>query len=155
MTCSTRFGGVWQISKWSAWATALFATVQLVNSPDVRAADPESFDVLARAYRQETRPLLKQFCLDCHASAKPEGELDLERFGTIDDVRRSPETWIKVAEMLDNGEMPPKDATSPSPAERKQLRGWVERYLEAEALANAGDPGPVVLRRLSYQYQLI
>ena len=27
--------------------------------------------------------------------------------------------------------------------------GWIRNYLEAEALANAGDPGRVVLRRLS------
>jgi hypothetical protein len=75
--------------------------------------------------------------------------LDLERFASLTDVRRSPRVWQKVAEMLDNGEMPPKKATQPSEAQRKQLRGWVERYLNAEAHASAGDPGPVVLRRLN------
>ena len=51
--------------------------------------------------------------------------------------------------MLDNGEMPPAESKQPSPEQRKQLRGWVERYLHAESLASAGDPGPVVLRRLN------
>ena len=51
--------------------------------------------------------------------------------------------------MLDNGEMPPESASRPSSEQRKKMLGWVERYLHAEALANAGDPGQVVLRRLN------
>ncbi len=113
------------------------------------AAETESFATLAAQYAKETHPLLQKFCLDCHSTEKKEGELDLQRFGTLDDVRRSPQSWQKVAEMLDNGEMPPKDAPQPASEQRKQLRGWVERYLNAEAHAAAGDPGPVVLRRLS------
>jgi hypothetical protein len=113
------------------------------------ADDIISFDNLAVQFSQETRPLLTRHCLGCHSTAKMEGELDLERFAALADVRRSPRAWQKVAEMLDNGEMPPKKARQPSADERKQLRGWVKRYLDAEAHASAGDPGPVVLRRLS------
>ncbi|MGH7137978.1 MAG: DUF1587 domain-containing protein, partial [Pirellulales bacterium] len=113
------------------------------------AAEPESFDALADQYAQVTRPILTGYCTDCHSTADKEGELDLERFGSLADVRRAPRVWQKVAEMLDNGEMPPKDAEQPSPEERKRLRDWVERYLDAEAHASAGDPGPVVLRRLN------
>ena len=41
---------------------------------------------------------------------------------------------------------------------RKRLRGWVADYLHAEALASAGDPGPVLLRRLNnaeYTYTML
>ncbi len=114
------------------------------------ADDQTAFDKIAGEYARDVRPLMKQFCLSCHSTAKQEGELDLERFANLGDVRRGTPMWLKVAEMLDNGEMPPKDAPmQPSAEQRKQLRGWVERYLNAEALASAGDPGPVVLRRLS------
>lgn len=112
------------------------------------AAEPASFDTLATEYSRDTRPLLARLCLDCHSTAAPEGELDLERFAALADIRKDGKPWLKVVEMLDNGEMPPKDATQPTAEERKQLRGWVERYLNAEAHASAGDPGPVVLRRL-------
>ncbi len=123
----------------------------MVTCSSLSAAEPKAdhFSGLADEYAGKTRPLLKQFCLECHSTAKQEGELDLERFAKLDDVRRGTKAWLKVVEMLDNGEMPPKDAKQPSTEQRKQLRGWVERYLHAEALANAGDPGPVVLRRLS------
>ncbi len=117
----------------------------------VRAAEPapDSFAGLADEYRTQTRPLLQQFCLECHSTAKQEGDLDLERFAALADVRRGTKAWLKVVEMLDNGEMPPAESKQPSPEQRKQLRGWVERYLHVESLAGAGDPGLVVLRRLN------
>ncbi|MDA0589854.1 MAG: DUF1592 domain-containing protein [Planctomycetota bacterium] len=129
-----------------AVALAVFVSLNCV-----RAAEPvpDSFAGLADEYRTQTRPLLQQFCLECHSTAKQEGDLDLERFAALADVRRGTKAWLKVVEMLDNGEMPPAESKQPSPEQRKQLRGWVERYLHAESLAGAGDPGPVVLRRLN------
>ncbi|MDG3008251.1 DUF1592 domain-containing protein [Paludisphaera mucosa] len=121
------------------------------------AAPPDSFESLAREYGGQVRPMLAKFCLDCHSTEDKEGDLDLEAFARLDDVRHAPATWQKVAEMLDNGEMPPKESPKPEPAERAAIRGWVGRYLRAEAFADAGDPGPVVLRRLNnaqYTYTL-
>jgi AraC-like DNA-binding protein len=119
--------------------------------PGVFSAEPDQrqFAGLADEYATQVRPLAREFCLGCHSTAARTGELDLERFSTLDEARRDTKAWLKVAEMLDNGEMPPKSAKQPAPEQRKELRGWVERYLHAEALARAGDPGPVVLRRLN------
>ena len=116
-----------------------------------RAAEamPDPFVELEDQYRTQTRQLLQQFCLECHSTAKQEGDLDLERFTSLTEVRRGTKAWLKVVEMLDNGEMPPKESKLPSTEQRKQLRAWVQKYLHAEGLANAGDPGPVGLRRLN------
>ena len=65
-----------------------------------------SFDELQKQYGDQIHQILKQFCLDCHSTEKQEGELDLQRFAAIADVRRDVKAWQKVAEMLDNGEMP-------------------------------------------------
>ncbi|MDZ4783342.1 MAG: DUF1592 domain-containing protein [Planctomycetia bacterium] len=118
---------------------------------DAGAAEPAAVDFvpLDREYAEQITPLLKRYCTDCHATADPAGELDLERFVDLKSVRSDPNVWQHVAEMLDNGEMPPKDADQPTGDERKQLRDWVGRYLHAEAYANAGDPGPVLIRRLN------
>ncbi len=128
-------------------------------APAVPATEPmgDSFDTLAHQFQNTTRPVIQRFCLECHSTEEQEGELDLERFATLADVRRDTRVWQKVAEMLDHREMPPKRAKQPSTEQREQLRGWVERYLRAEALAHAGDPGPVILRRLNnaqYTYTL-
>ena len=107
------------------------------------------FRELADEYRDRIRPLTRQYCLSCHSTEQQVGELDLEQFATLSDVRSGTKSWLKVIEMLDNGEMPPGFAEQPAPGQKRQLRDWVDRYLQAESLANAGDPGPVVLRRLN------
>jgi hypothetical protein len=130
----------------------LMACVALVCSLGIPrlgiASDPSDYSKLADEFTREIRPILNRHCMECHATDVQEGTLDLEQFAKLDDVRRSTRTWQKVAEMLDNGEMPPKKAPQPSPERRRRLRGWVADYLRAEAFAQAGDPGPVLLRRL-------
>lgn len=126
------------------------------------AAEPTSaaaaaLTKLGDEYARDVRPVVKTYCLSCHSTAKKEGELDLEQFASLAEIRRRPSAWQKVVEMLDHNEMPPQDAKQPSAEQKRLLRGWVERYLAAEALANAGDPGPVTLRRLNnaeYTYTL-
>lgn len=110
---------------------------------------PEPFSRLADEYQQDVHPLLKTYCIDCHSTADKQGELDLEQFATLADVRRDPAKWQSVRQMINNGEMPPEESDQPSPAQHKQLAQWIGGYLTAEAKANAGDPGPVVLRRLN------
>jgi len=107
------------------------------------------FSALATGYATVAHPLLRQFCHNCHSAASRAGDLDLARFAELSELRRDAKVWIKVAEMLAQGEMPPKSAPQPSPDQRTKLREWIGQYLQAEALANAGDPGLVALRRLN------
>lgn len=139
---------------------SLWIVLPLLAAPLAAAAseaEPNSFEKLQTSYREDVRPLLKQFCVDCHSAETEEGNLDLDRFVSLDDVRKDPQPWRRVAEMLDDGEMPPDDNPQPTGEQKRQLRTWVQHYLDAESLARAGDPGPVVLRRLSnaeYTYTL-
>ena len=120
-----------------------------VSAASLTAEEPEPFDALAAKYDRAIRPLLKGFCLDCHSTKQKEGEFDLERFASFDKVRLDAEAWQKVDEMLGRGEMPPEDSKQLSAEQRKRLREWVRDYLNLEARSRAGDPGPVVLRRLN------
>lgn len=99
------------------------------------------------------RPLLRDYCVTCHSTDKQEGELDLERFLTLEQVKRHADVWERVQEQLALGEMPPKDAKQLSTEHKTLMVEWVRTTLNEIALANSGDPGPVVLRRLSnYEY---
>ncbi len=95
------------------------------------------------------RPIVQRYCLECHSADEQEGELDLERFTSMDQVRLGAQSWQRVADQVLSGEMPPKEAPQPSPAERKAFDQWVRGMLAAEATRRAGDPGRVVLRRLN------
>jgi hypothetical protein len=112
---------------------------------------------LADGYTKEIRPLLETYCQRCHGASRQEAELNLGRFARLTDIRKTPRVWQKLLEMLDTEQMPPKKAKQPSAEERSQLRSWLRDYLKLEARSQAGDPGRVVLRRLSnaeYSYTL-
>lgn len=100
-------------------------------------------------YADKVLPILKESCLNCHSTKKQKGDVDLERFATVADIRQSPKVWESVLEQVASGEMPPKKEKPLSAAAKKVLLDWTHKTLDEIALANAGDPGPVVLRRLS------
>lgn len=96
------------------------------------------------------QPDFREFCLNCHSTEKQKGDLDLEQFRTLNDIRKQPKVWQAVVEQIELGEMPPKDKPQPTAARREAMLGWVRNALDELALEKAGDPGPVVLRRLSH-----
>ncbi len=93
--------------------------------------------------------LVRKYCLGCHSTAKHTGDLDLERFTSKPEVLKHPKVWQSVIEQVTLGEMPPKGMVQLTPAERTRLLSWVRGALAQAAQASAGDPGPVVLRRLN------
>lgn len=117
----------------------------------------DAFPALADRYESEVGLLVEQRCVSCHDTATQKGDLDLEYFTDLAAIRTAPDIWQRVLEQVTSGEMPPKDEDPMLPEQKAVLLDWVNDYLRAEALANAGDPGPVVLRRLSnaeYTYTL-
>ena len=114
-----------------------------------RGAEVATFEQLEETFQTKIRPLLKDFCGECHNHQTQEGDLDLQRFDALTQVRANPRLWQKVLFMIDNEEMPPADSPPLPPGGRRSLRSWVQAYLRAEAEAGAGDPGRVVLRRLN------
>ncbi|SVD67656.1 uncharacterized protein METZ01_LOCUS420510, partial [marine metagenome] len=112
---------------------------------------------LDAVYRAEIRPLLDQFCFDCHADENAEADINLDSFKSVADMRRNTKVWLKVDNMLSSRQMPPKKADKPSDVQRVKLQKWVHDFLIEEARAQAGDPGRVILRRLNndeYNYSV-
>jgi mono/diheme cytochrome c family protein len=120
-------------------AIACAGVVRAQQSP---AAADDSFTT-------SMRPLLTKYCGQCHSTERHKGDLDLEQFTSLELVRQQPHVWELVQEQLGNGEMPPAGKPQPEPAEREQLVGHVRALLAELAKVDAGDPGPVVLRRLN------
>lgn len=118
-------------------------------SANVDAGDDPSRRALADTYRSHVRPILTRYCLGCHSEESSEGDLDLERFPSYDAARKDVKPWQAMVEMLESGEMPPRKKPQPTADERRRLIAWVRDFLASEAIARAGDPGRVGLRRLS------
>src|SRR5438270_10117852 len=125
-----------------ALVACALAAAGLVPLASSRVTAEPAQDSLAVAYTKQVRPLFQRHCWRCHSGKRQEADVDLGSFTTFADVRKAPRTWQKVLEMLDSGQMPPKEARQPSDADRSRLRTWVRAYLKTEARTLAGDPGP-------------
>ena len=93
--------------------------------------------------------VLKQYCYDCHDSQSEEGDVNLQSLTMEIDTIRSAETWQKVLNALNSGEMPPKDA-EPLPANKKSslLEDLSAQLVVArEILSDSG--GMITMRRLN------
>ncbi len=99
--------------------------------------------VTGRNFERSVRPLLKEYCLTCHSTEKHKGDIDLEKFTSLNDVLKHPEPWERVFEQLSLGEMPPSEKPQPTSEDRARLIAWVNNALDKAATRHAGDPGPV------------
>ncbi len=104
----------------------------------------------AEDFQERIRPLVEQYCLDCHDGPKAKGDVNLARFETLDTLWSNPKLWEKVAVQLQDRVMPPVRKTQPSEAERGALLEWLRGTLEHPNPAQMPhDPGPALIRRLS------
>ena len=104
---------------------------------------------ISSEYDQDVQHLLRQFCFDCHSGEVIEAELDMSLFKSVADIQSNIKPWIRISAMLDSRQMPPKESGQPTDNQRELLQKWTKSLLEHEAQKYAGDPGPVVLRRLN------
>ena len=105
---------------------------------------------LGRRFDGAVRPFLDRFCLGCHDKEKPKGDFDLSPYLRVEDVVRDAARWEIVLDKLQTGDMPPKKAEQhPTSAQNVAVVAWIQELRMHEAKKHAGDPGPVLARRLS------
>jgi mono/diheme cytochrome c family protein len=128
----------------------IVAAIWLLPAAGVSLAAEPAAKVLDRRFSKEVQPFLKTYCLDCHGQEKQEGKLNLAGYDSLSAVVKNQQLWELVLERLRGKEMPPEDAPRiPQDAERRAAIDWMEAMRADEAQRNAGDPGPVLARRLS------
>ncbi len=98
---------------------------------------------------QPVKPLMGKYCYECHGGKKTKGGINLKELEENPQVSGNFELWEKVREAIHAGDMPPEDDPQPNSAEKEQITQWLGHSLDAAAHANAGDPGPVTIRRLT------
>ena len=77
-------------------------------------------------FRQNVKPLLQKYCVDCHGPNKQKGDMRLDEIDP--DVVRgtSFDQWEDVREAFNSGEMPPKEKPQPTGAERDLMTRWMD-----------------------------
>jgi hypothetical protein len=105
---------------------------------------------LERRFSGTVQPFLQNYCLDCHDKETTKGNFDLSPYTSMAAVNRDSAHWEAVLDRLKAKEMPPeKSKSQPDDAARKAVIEWIGAARKFEADRNAGDPGPVLARRLS------
>jgi hypothetical protein len=138
---------------------SMLSALQLVcvfSAPST-AQEPRAADRSEQDFQSSVRPFLERYCFECHAGEDSETDFDLATFATLADVRQQLQVWQTISEVVEAEEMPPRSADHPSVVERDELVGWLKAFIQSESRNRAGDPGPVVLRRLNnaeYTYSL-
>jgi len=104
----------------------------------------------AADFTRDINPILQRRCVHCHGSDDVNGNVRLDTLST-DLVKDSAaaETWYDVLNVLNLGEMPPKDATPLTAKEREILAGWITGQIEQAVQIRRSTGGQVVLRRLN------
>lgn len=98
---------------------------------------------------KSARHLLNRFCSECHSGSNAEAHLDLNQLSAEPAFGTQFRTWEKVIERLQDRRMPPSDAQQLTDSERRELIENVGDALDAYIQEHAGDPGRVVIRRLT------
>src|SRR5579872_6005124 len=112
---------------------------------------------IEQQFTQTVQPFVKQYCFACHSGAKPAAGFDLKSYTDVAKVVEDHPRWALVREKLMANEMPPKQMPQPPAEAREQVVNWIQAMRTIEARKNAGDPGPVLARRLSnaeYDYTI-
>ena len=98
---------------------------------------------------KEVRPVLEQRCYECHGGKKTKGGVDLKKLDGDPRLATEYATWEKVKDAITSGDMPP-DEKQPLPDGEKDLTlRWITHSLDDTIREHAGDPGAVMIRRLT------
>jgi hypothetical protein len=113
--------------------------------------------LLEKQFTETVKPFLTQYCVGCHSGKTPAGSLDLKSYSSMDAVVQDYGRWVILHDKLVAKEMPPKPIPAPPAADEKKVVDWIAEVRSDELRRHGGDPGPVLLRRLSnneYNYTI-
>ena len=100
-------------------------------------------------FEETWKPFFRENCAGCHNGKQAAGGLNLEEYQNGASVLAHRETWESVWQRLLAGEMPPKGAPRPNPAEVKAVTGWLEGEFARADRAMRPNAGRVTARRLN------
>ncbi|MCX7401499.1 MAG: DUF1592 domain-containing protein [Planctomycetales bacterium] len=104
--------------------------------------------VMAGEVDPQVTAFLNRYCVDCHGPTKPKGDFRVDALKIAMNAADA-ENWQLVLDNLQLGEMPPKDAKQPTPAEVEKVTAWIQSEISRAASVLKGTGGEVVLRRLN------
>ncbi len=144
---------------WSVFASiSAFLSVLVWTGASGATALDKPRTELEQRFVSIVRPYMQTYCVGCHGKDNPQAQLDLTAYSDMASVVRGYPHWSLLMERLVAKQMPPSEITKrPSVKQSEAVILWIRDVRQYEAQRNAGDPGPVLARRLSnaeYDYTI-
>jgi hypothetical protein len=92
---------------------------------------------------------IDKYCADCHDADSKKGGLDLTALSWDLEKRESFDKWVKIVDMVEKGEMPPKKKARPEVAAAHDFVAGLGNELRAFESKRQAQSGRSVLRRLN------
>src|SRR4051812_20809753 len=99
--------------------------------------------------KEHVRPLLEQYCFDCHNDKKQKGDVNMLTFADNPKIEENRKIWEKVAELIESREMPPEKKPQPTESQREMLVHYIDGQLSKADCTGPKNPGKVTIRRLN------
>ncbi|MBL8888618.1 MAG: DUF1592 domain-containing protein [Planctomycetaceae bacterium] len=93
--------------------------------------------------------LLRTHCVDCHSGDEPAAGLGFDQFQNMRSIRQANDVWEKAWRRVEDGSMPPKDASPLADSDREYLAKWIDKTLHQIDCSQGAVPGQVTIRRLT------
>ncbi len=98
---------------------------------------------------EKHREFFKAHCLDCHDSETREGKVDLEELPFNISTLEQAETWQKVLNALNSGEMPPEDSPQPGNLDKANFLDDLAQTMVTARQVLSDSGGKITMRRLN------
>jgi hypothetical protein len=99
-------------------------------------------------YEKKIRPMLEQYCFDCHADGMDKGSFTFDKHTDYQLLRSDMKFWDHVRQQIVTHVMPPEKKDTPSLEQRDEMVAWID-----DAIfwfdPTKPDPGHVTYRRLN------
>lgn len=113
-----------------------------------------SFTLTAQEIPEHIYGFLDNHCLNCHDSVEMKGKLDMEVLSFDLTNPHVFETWVKIHDRADHGEMPPKEKKRPAPSELEKFLHGLSQPMQVADQQRREQHGRSVVRRLNrYEYE--
>jgi hypothetical protein len=122
---------------------AIFAAGILMSTTVMAADSPGTTE-----FKKDIRPILENYCFDCHADGAHKGNIAFDEFTNDQAVLDDHDLWLHVLKNLRAGLMPPQKRDQPTKEDKERIAQWIKQSV-FDADPENPDPGRVTIRRLN------
>lgn len=101
------------------------------------------------AFRDQLQPLLRAYCFECHGNDDAQGDVHLEKYGSVKELTADRKEWFRALKQVQLGTMPPEDGPKMDSATRARMVKLIDELANSVDCVRNPNPGKVTLRRLN------